>query len=308
MRSQELKSASTAVKQEEIPMEYEGMVYRPPSEAYSLIIQVTIGCSQNDCIFCNMYKEKRFRMRPLQDVLADFREARAYYSSIAKIFLADGDALICKNEYLNEILNYIREEIPECRQVTCYASPRSVMIKKEEELLELKENGLDMVYMGLESGNAHVLEFMKKGATPQEMIQSAAKIKQAGIRLSVTAISGLGGTRLWREHAVDTGKVLSAMKPDYVGLLTLMVEPGLPLEEKIRRGEFELMTPYDNLKETKLMLENMDCPGCIFRSNHASNYVNLKGTLNEDRERMMAQLEEAIQGNIHLKEEWMRGF
>ena len=289
-------------------MEYEGMVYRPPSEAYSLIIQVTIGCSQNDCIFCNMYKEKRFRMRPLQDVLADFREARAYYSSIGKIFLADGDALICKNEYLNEILNYIREEIPECRQVTCYASPRSVMIKKEEELRELKAHGLDMVYMGLESGNAQVLEFMKKGATPQEMIQSAGKIKQAGIRLSVTAISGLGGTKLWREHAVDTGKVLSAMKPDYVGLLTLMVEPGLPLEEKIQRGEFELMTPYDNLKETKLMLENMDCPGCIFRSNHASNYVNLKGTLNEDRERMMAQLEEAIQGNIHLKEEWMRGF
>lgn len=289
-------------------MEYEGMVYRPPSEAYSLIIQVTIGCSQNDCIFCNMYKEKRFRLRPLQDVLADFREARAYYSSIGKIFLADGDALICKNEYLNEILNYIREEIPECRQVTCYASPRSVMIKKEEELRKLKENGLDMVYMGLESGNAQVLEFMKKGATPQEMIQSAVKIKQAGIRLSVTAISGLGGTRLWREHAVDTGKVLSAMKPDYVGLLTLMVEPGLPLEEKIQKGEFELMTPYDNLKETKLMLENMDCPGCIFRSNHASNYVNLKGTLNKDRERMMAQLEEAIQGNIHLKEEWMRGF
>ncbi|MBS7008425.1 radical SAM protein [Anaerostipes sp.] len=289
-------------------MEYEGMVYRPPSEAYSLIIQVTIGCSQNDCIFCNMYKEKSFRMRPLDEVLADFREARAYYSSIGKIFLADGDALICKNEYLNEILKYIREEIPECRQVTCYASPRSVIIKKEEELRELKENGLDMVYMGLESGNAQVLEFMKKGATPEEMKEAAAKIKQAGIRLSVTAISGLGGKRLWREHAVDTGKVLSAMKPDYVGLLTLMVEPGLPLEEKIQNGEFELISPYDNLKETKVMLENMDCPGCIFRSNHASNYVNLKGTLNEDRERMIAQLEEAIQGNVHLKEEWMRGF
>lgn len=289
-------------------MEYEGMVYRPPSEAYSLIIQVTIGCSQNDCIFCNMYKEKQFRMRPLADVLADFREARAYYSSIGKIFLADGDALICKNEYLNEILKYIREEIPECRQVTCYASPRSVMIKKEEELRELKENGLDMVYMGLESGNARVLEFMKKGAAPEEMIESAAKIKQADIRLSVTAISGLGGTKLWREHAVDTGKVLSSMKPDYVGLLTLMIEHGLPLEEKIRNGEFELMSPYDNLKETKLMLENMDCPGCIFRSNHASNYVNLRGTLNEDRDKMISQLDEAIQGNIHLKEEWMRGF
>lgn len=247
-------------------------------------------------------------MRPLDDVLGDFREARQHYSSIGKIFLADGDALICKNEYLNEILNYIREEIPECRQVTCYASPKSVMIKTKEELRELKENGLDMVYMGLESGNAQVLEFMKKGAGPDEMVQSAAKIKQSGIRLSVTAISGLGGKKLWREHAVDTGKVLSAMKPDYVGLLTLMVEPGLPLEEKVHSGEFELITPYENLEETKLMLEHMDCPGCIFRSNHASNYVNLKGTLNEDREKMIAELEEAIQGNIHLKEEWMRGF
>jgi len=312
MRKQGPRSAftenNTESYQEERQMEYEGMVYRPPSEAYSLIIQVTIGCSQNDCIFCNMYKEKRFRMRPLQDVLADFREAREYYNSIGKIFLADGDALICKNEYLNEILKYIREEIPECRQVTCYASPKSVMIKTKEELRELRENGLDMVYMGLESGNAQVLKFMKKGATPDEMIQSASKIKQAGIRLSVTAISGLGGRKLWREHAVDTGKVFSAMKPDYIGLLTLMVKPGLPLEEKIRSGEFELITPYDNLKETKLMLEHMDCPGCIFRSNHASNYVNLRGTLNEDRDKMIAKLEEAIQGNLHLKEEWMRGF
>lgn len=289
-------------------MRYEGAVYRPPSEAYSLIIQVTIGCSQNDCIFCNMYKEKRFRMRKLEEVLSDFAEARAKYRTVKKIFLADGDALICRMDYLEAILQFIQEHFPECTQVTAYGSPRSVLLKNQEELKKLRELGLSMIYMGLESGNAEVLEFMKKGATPDEMIEAAGKIHEAGIRLSATAISGLGGRKLWREHAQDTGKVLSKMKPEYVGLLTLMVEEDLPLAEEIRQGNFELLTPYDILIETKELLKNIDCPGCIFRSNHASNYVNLRGTLNEDREFMIGLLDEAIQGNIHLKSEWMRGF
>lgn len=289
-------------------MRYEGAVYRPPSEAYSLIIQVTIGCSQNDCIFCNMYKEKRFRMRKLEEVLSDFAEARAKYRTVKKIFLADGDALICRMDYLEAILQFIQEHFPECTQVTAYGSPRSVLLKKQEELNKLRELGLSMIYMGLESGNAEVLKFMKKGATPDEMIEAAGKIHEAGIRLSATAISGLGGQKLWREHAQDTGKVLSKMKPEYVGLLTLMVEEDLPLADEIRQGNFELLTPYDILIETKELLKNIDCPGCIFRSNHASNYVNLRGTLNEDREFMIGLLDEAIQGNIHLKSEWMRGF
>lgn len=289
-------------------MRYEGAVYRPPSEAYSLIIQVTIGCSQNDCIFCNMYKEKRFRMRKLEEVLSDFAEARAKYRTVKKIFLADGDALICRMDYLEAILQFIQEHFPECTQVTAYGSPRSVLLKNQEELNKLRELGLSMIYMGLESGNAEVLKFMKKGATPDEMIEAAGKIHEAGIRLSATAISGLGGRKLWREHAQDTGKVLSKMKPEYVGLLTLMVEEDLPLADEIRQGNFELLTPYDILIETKELLKNIDCPGCIFRSNHASNYVNLRGTLNEDREFMIGLLDEAIQGNIHLKSEWMRGF
>lgn len=289
-------------------MRYEGAVYRPPSEAYSLIIQVTIGCSQNDCIFCNMYKEKRFRMRKLEEVLSDFAEARAKYRTVKKIFLADGDALICRMDYLEAILQFIQEHFSECTQVTAYGSPRSVLLKKQEELNKLRELGLSMIYMGLESGNAEVLKFMKKGATPDEMIEAAGKIHEAGIRLSATAISGLGGRKLWREHAQDTGKVLSKMKPEYVGLLTLMVEEDLPLADEIRQGNFELLTPYDILIETKELLKNIDCPGCIFRSNHASNYVNLRGTLNEDREFMIGLLDEAIQGNIHLKSEWMRGF
>lgn len=277
-------------------MRYEGMIYRPPSEAYSLILQVTVGCSHNGCIFCSMYKNKRFHIRRLKDVLEDLAEARMVYHHVEKIFLADGDALICPINYLKTVLEFIQTNFPECRQVTSYASPRSIILKTTEELKQLYQMGLSMVYMGLESGNADVLEFIRKGASPGEMIKAAKKIHDASIRLSVTAISGLGGKRLWREHAEDTGKILSKMKPEYTGLLTLMVEKHTPLFNEIKRGNFQLMSPYDVLLETKEMLQNMDCPGCVFRSNHASNYVNLRGTLNEDKEKMIAELEEAIQG------------
>lgn len=289
-------------------MKYEGMIYRPPSEAYSLIVQVTIGCSQNRCIFCNMFKEKRFRIRKVEEVLEDLQDARDRYQYVEKIFLADGDALVCKMKDLERILNFIQQNFKECKQVTLYGSPRSILMKKQDELKKLKELGISMIYMGLESGNDEVLAYMKKGVTSQEMIEAANKVKNANIRLSVTAISGLGGRRLWREHAKDTGLILSQMKPDYVGLLTLMIEEDLPLYDKIRGGEFETLNPYDILIETKEMLKYMDCPDCIFRSNHASNYVNLRGTLNDDKEAMIQTLDEAIKGNIHLKSEWMRAF
>lgn len=287
-------------------MVYEGMVYRPPSEAYSLIIQVTIGCSQNSCTFCSMYKEKSFCIRDLADVLTDFAEARKRYCHVEKIFLADGDAFICKTSYLLEILNYIKINFPECKQVTSYASPKSVLLKHPKDLSLLQKSGLSMVYLGLESGNKEVLKDIKKGVTPETMIAAANLLHTAGIRLSVTAISGLGGSRHWKEHAIDTGTVLSAMRPNYIGLLTLMVEPGTPLQSEVARGAFKLLTPYDILHETKELLMHLDCPGCIFRANHASNYVNLRGTLNTDKEKMLALLEEAIEGNIHLKSEWMR--
>lgn len=289
-------------------MRYEGMIYRPPSEAYSLIVQVTIGCSQNRCIFCSMFKEKRFRIRKVEEVLEDLQDARNKYRYVEKIFLADGDALICKMTDLEAIFHFIKDQFPECKQVTLYGSPRSILMKQQEDLDKLRELGISMIYMGLESGNDEVLTYMKKGVTSQEMIEAAQKVKQAKIRLSVTAISGLGGRRLWKEHAKDTGLVLSQMKPDYIGLLTLMIEEDLPLADKIRSGEFELLNPYDILIETKEMLKYMDCPDCIFRSNHASNYVNLRGTLNQDKEAMINLLDEAIKGNVHLKSEWMRGF
>lgn len=287
-------------------MEYEGIVYRPPSEAYSLIIQVTIGCSQNQCAFCGMYKNKKFRIRQKEEVIRDLLEARRIYSKVEKIFLADGDALICPVKNLEFIFKTIQKEFPECRQVTCYASPKSVLLKKTEELKYLRKMGLSMVYMGLESGNADILKHMKKEVGPEEMVKAAKMIHKAGIRLSVTAISGLGGRQMWKEHAKDTGKILSAMKPEYIGLLTLMAESGTPLEKEIETGKFQLLSPYDILIETKEMLRHMDCPDCIFRSNHASNYVNLRGTLNKDKTNMEEQLDQAIQGNLHLRSEWMR--
>ena len=287
-------------------MEYEGIVYRPPSEAYSLIIQATIGCSQNHCIFCSMYKKKKFKIRSMEKIIDDLMEAREMYPKVERIFLADGDALICPDQTLETILKLIQKEFPECRQVTCYASPKSILLKKIEELKKLNQMGLTMVYMGLESGSAKVLNYMKKGVNREEMREAAWKIHDAGIRLSVTAISGLGGKKWWKEHAVETGKVLSDMKPEYVGLLTLIAEHGLPLEEEIKKGNFQMMNPYEVLIETREMLVHMDCPGCIFRSNHASNYVSLRGTLNQDKEKMIKQLDQAIDGNAHLKAEWMR--
>ena len=287
-------------------MKYEGIVYRPPSEAYSLIVQVTIGCSQNHCAFCSMYKTKQFRIRSTDEIIDDFMEAREMYPKIEKIFLADGDALICPVQDLEMILKLIRKKFPECRQVTCYASPKSILLKKTDELKRLCQLGLSMVYMGLESGSDKVLEYMKKGADSKEMIKAAEKIHNAGIRLSVTAISGLGGKKWWKEHAVETGKVLSEMKPEYAGLLTLMIEEGVPLEQEIKSGWFQLMNPYEILIETREMLEHMDCPGCIFRSNHASNYISLRGTLNKDKEKLIKQLDQAVSGSAHLKSEGMR--
>ncbi|MCR2032962.1 B12-binding domain-containing radical SAM protein [Anaerofustis stercorihominis] len=288
-------------------MHYQGTVYRPPSEARSLIVQVTLGCSQNGCTFCSMYKDKNFHIRYLDEILADFKEARELYKNIDKIFLADGDALICKYDMLATILDFIKKYFPECKRVTCYASAKSILLKSEEELINLRKKGLTMVYLGLESGSDKILKRVKKGVTSKEMIEASNKIHNANINLSVTAISGLGGNELWEEHAVETGKTLSRMNPEYIGLLTLMIEQGVPLEEEIKKGTFKLMDPYDILKETKLLIENLNCDNAVFRANHASNYLNLKGTLNQDKKELIDKLNNALKGKEYIKEEYMRG-
>ena len=287
-------------------MRYYGSVYRPPSEAYSLIVQVTYGCSHNTCAFCGMYKEKRFALRPLAEVLEDFHLARQYYRNVGRIFLADGDALIRKVSDLVTILDTIRELFPECERVSSYASPSSLQIRTDEELQLLRDKGLTLLYMGLESGCDDVLKLMRKGHTSAEIVECGQKVKRNGIGLSVTAITGLGGPELMEAHAVDTAKALNAMNPEYIGILTLVVEDGTPLQDWVREGKFHLLTPAQVLHETKLMVESFDSPGSVFRMNHASNYLSLKGTLNEDKEAMLAQIRRAEQHMETLRPEGWR--
>ena len=287
-------------------IEYEGRVFRPPSEAYSLIVQVTIGCSHNKCTFCDMYKEKQFRVRPLEAVKRDFDEARRMYRRVERIFLADGDALMCRAEHMAEILRYIKKLFPECERVTSYGSPKSVLVKTQAELDELHALGLDMIYLGLESGSDTVLARINKGETADEIVRAGLMVKAAGMKLSVTCIAGLGSTELSEEHAVKTAEALSRMKPEYIGLLTLLFELETPLMRDWQEGRFYLMNPIEIAQETLVLLEHIDCEGSVFRANHASNYVNLAGTLNADREAMCEKLRAALEGKVRFKSEAFR--
>ncbi len=285
---------------------YEGRVFRPPSEAYSLIIQVTIGCSHNKCTFCDMYKEKSFRIRKIEEIKHDFEIARRAYRRVERVFLADGDALMCHTKHMTEILRYIRETFPECERVTCYGSPASILVKKQEDLDLLHSLGLDMIYMGLESGSDEVLRRVNKGETADEIVRAGLMVKQAGMKLSVTCIAGLGSLELSEEHAIATARALSRMKPEYIGLLTLLFDLPTPLMKDWKEGRFYLMDPVEIAQETLVLLEHIDCEGSVFRANHASNYVNLAGTLNQDRETMCQKLRAALEGRVQFKDEAFR--
>lgn len=288
-------------------MRYQGNVYRPPSEAYSLIVQVTYGCSHNTCAFCSMYKAQPFRLRPLEEVLEDFHLARKHYRNVDKVFLADGDALIRKASELVTILDTIATVFPECQRVSCYASPSSLQVRTDAELQLLRSKGLALVYMGLESGCDDVLKLMRKGHMSQEIVAMGQKARRNGMALSVTAITGLGGPDLLECHAIETAQAFNAMNPEYIGLLTLMVEPGTPLYDWLRKGEFTLLNQAQVLRETHLLVEHLDSPGSVFRMNHASNYLALRGTLNGDQETMLAQITRAEQDLSLLRPESWRG-
>ena len=288
-------------------MRYFGRVFRPPSEAYSLIVQVTYGCSHNTCAFCEMYKEKRFAIRPLEEVLEDFHMARRRYAKVGRIFLADGDALVRKASDLYIILDTIRELFPECERVTSYGSPSSIKIRTDEELRTLREKGLTMIYMGLESGCDEVLDLMRKGHTSAEIVAMGKRVREAGMALSVTAITGLGGQELMEKHAIETAEAFNAMNPEYIGMLTLMVEPETPLYDWVEAGKFNLLTQQQVLDETRMLVEHLDSPGSVFRMNHASNYLALRGTLNEDKEAMLAQIERAKRDTSCLRPDMWRG-
>ena len=278
-------------------MRYEGIVYRPPSEARSLILQLTIGCARNQCTFCNMYKAKKFRIRDLEEVVEDMKTAKQYYMfDIERVFLADGDALIVKTKDLLYIIDQIHKILPTVNRITAYGAPKDVLGKTPEELRILKEAGLDMVYMGAESGSDIVLKKVKKMATQAEIIEAGLKLKAAGIMSSITLISGLGGVEYLEEHAVESAKVISAIKPEYASLLTLLIEPGTPLHEEYQAGLFHpLEGPDEIFKEMRLFLQNIDSEGTVFRANHASNYIPLGGTFNRDIPELLARIDAAVE-------------
>lgn len=279
------------------------MVYRPPSEARSLIVQVTIGCAHNACTFCTMYKDKKFRIRKKEEVLEDFQTAYDNYGdNIRRIFLADGDALIVKTPDLLDILNFIKEKFPSAERVTSYGTPGDILRKSEDELKSLAQAGLGMVYMGAESGDAVTLKDINKGVSREEIIEAGRKLRRAGIQSSITLISGLGGRARRKEHAVESAKLISDIRPDYVGFLTLMLDESTEIYRKIAAGEMELLTPDEVVEEMRLFLTNVDSPGTVFRANHASNYVVLKGNLNEDIEGMLRKLDEVEEAGKYRPE------
>ncbi len=253
-----------------------------------------------------MYKDKKFRIRPVEEVIADIEECRERYRSINRVFLADGNALAIKTDDLRRILLKIRELMPECERVGIYSSPGDILRKSGEELAELHSLGLGIAYMGLESGSDEILKNIKKGVNSAEMIEAGKKLKSSGIKLSVTLISGLGGKELWKEHALESARVINEIGPDYLGLLTLLVEPGTEMADQLASGEFELLGPRDVIEETRLLVEGLELENCVFRSNHASNYYALAGTLPSDKQKLLKEIAEALKNEFDYRDEYFR--
>ncbi|MEA3560104.1 MAG: radical SAM protein [Candidatus Thermoplasmatota archaeon] len=283
---------------------YEGSIFRPPSEAHSLILQATIGCSWNRCTFCTAFAGKNFRAKTLKELKGDIEIVYPHYSDTTRIFLADANALCMDTDELASILEYLYSKFRNLRRVTLYGGPIDIHEKTVDELKRLREAGLSMIYLGLESGSEEVLKKVKKGATPGMMIEAGRKIREAKIRFSVMVILGLGGQELSEEHARGTAKVLSAMDPEYAAALTLLLESGAEILEDIKAGKMTLITPEQSLKEIRTIIEGMDVTHCVFRSNHPSNYVPIRGTLPEDKEEMLRQIDDALKDHNFRPETW----
>lgn len=271
------------------------VIYRPPSEAFSLILQVTNGCSHNRCSFCSMYKGVPFKIKSLEEIKAEIDYFRNRTRYVERVFLADGDALIISTDKLIEILKYIKKVFPECKRVSTYASPKSLELKSEEELKEIKNNGISLLYIGAESGNDEVLRKINKGVTSKELGDLILKAKKVGFKTSVTFIAGILGDKDFSENAVATGKFISRCEPDYVGILSLMLEENSDLYQEWLEGEFKEAEGIEILKEIKLIIENVDVTSnIVFRANHASNYLNLKGDFPKDKERLIQEIDFAL--------------
>jgi radical SAM superfamily enzyme YgiQ (UPF0313 family) len=275
-------------------MKYEGTIYRPPSEADSLILQVTIGCSHNKCTFCGSYKDKKFRVRTFDDIAEDVQEAKQYARYIKKVFLADGDALILPQKRLLPIVQLVKDAFPKLERIGVYGNTKSILKKSIEELKELKDLGVGIVYLGVESGDQVVLDKVCKGTVLDKTAEAAKKVKEAGMLLSVTVLLGLGGVERSQIHAEETGKFLSRIQPDYAGALSVIVVPGTVLADEIKKGTFVVPDPYMLLEELYTMIENTNVDHTYFASNHASNYLPVKAWLPEEKEKTLKAIRHVL--------------
>lgn len=273
---------------------YEGTLYRPPSEAHSLILQATVGCSYNECSFCGMYRDKRFRVRPLAELEAEIDWARQNLASVRKVFLADGDALVAKASFLAALLERLGAAFPDLRRVSCYASPQALQVRSVEEMARLRALGLTLYYLGIESGHDLVLERLTKGVDAAEMVRVARKAQAAGAALSTMILLGAGGSGLSREHARASAAVLNAIQPRFVSTLIMTPVEGTPLLDQARRGEYVPLDDRAATRELRELLAGLELEGSIFRSNHASNALPLEGTLPRDKARLLAALDAVL--------------
>lgn len=287
-------------------MHYEGNVIRPPSEANSILLQVTVGCSHNKCTFCGAYKGERFKIKKDSAIMKDIEFATSHCRRQNRLFICDGDALIIPQRRLVPILERINQRLPWVERIGLYANTKSIRMKSEKELEELRGLGVKIAYMGLETGDDLTLKEINKGADSQRMIEMGQKIRRAGIKLSITVLNGIAGRKRSMIHAVETGRVLTAIDPEYVGALTLMLIPGTPMYENHARGEFELINPDEVLVELGAMISATHLTNGLFHANHASNYLPIRAELPRDKEKTLAHIAKALEGKVGLKPEFMR--
>ena len=288
-------------------MRYEGDIYRPPGEWKSYLLQATVGCSNNTCTFCGMYRDKKFRVRPMADILEDISMAKAYYGDVRRVFLCDGDAIIMPTDDLIAILDTLYATFPSLEKVTTYAGPRSTLAKTPEELKRLREHGLARAYLGVETGSDDLLRQIKKGVGAQQMLEAGVRLREAGMDLWVMILLGLGGREGSEQHILDTAAMMNEMRPRHLSALTLTLYPGTELYEEYRAGRFQPITPMDSLREARLLIEKLEVDPLHFTCDHASNYVPLKGSLPEDREDFLARLDRALESGDGMRPEWLRG-
>jgi radical SAM superfamily enzyme YgiQ (UPF0313 family) len=274
----------------------EGMVFRPPSEANSFILRVTIGCAHNRCTFCSMYRDVQFRARPLSEIEPIIQKTARYYPGIRRVFLADGDALVLSTDRLLAVIDLLKANFPKLSRISCYGGPLDILRKTPADLQLLKQAGMQRVYLGIESGDDEVLARVQKGVTSEQMIEAGQKIIAAGMKLSAMLVLGLGGRELSRQHAINSARVASAINPTMLSALTLMLHRGTPLRAEAEQGLFQPLSPYEFVLELKELVNSLDMHApCIFRSNHVSNMLPLAGTLPDDKNSLLRQAEDALQ-------------